>query len=114
MNAQLIHLASIDCWHRCSDQHLSFSEFLVLQILAAAGAGGIKSRPAANESRLHWDTVRQHLSKLTKKGYVTGVYLARKKNQIKPCKAYSLTADGLALMTPQPRARAESNLDDSK
>jgi DNA-binding MarR family transcriptional regulator len=104
MNAQLIHLASIDCWQRCNDQNLSFREFVVLQILASAGEAGIKSRAAARYSRLHWDTVRQYLSKLTKKGLVTGVYLARKKNQIKPCKAYSLTADGFALITPQPRA----------
>lgn len=104
MNPTLIHLASIDCWQRCNDQNLSFREFVVLQVLAAAGAAGIKSRATAKESCLHWDTVRQCLGKLTKKGLVTGVYLARKKNQTKPCKAYSLTADGLALMTPQPRA----------
>lgn len=107
MNPTLIHLARIECWQRAETNHVSLSEFLVLQILAAAGEGGMKSRPLATESRLHWDTVRQHLSSLRAKGFTTGVAIPRSSPHGRPFKSYSLTKLGRELMTPFPRARVE-------
>ncbi|MCF7785594.1 MAG: hypothetical protein K9N47_05695 [Prosthecobacter sp.] len=107
MNPTLIHLAALECYQRATKQGVSLAPFIVLQTIAAAGDTRIKSKTMAKESGYTWPTLRRHLQSLTSKGYAVGTNIARKTRFGRPRKVYNLTALGLELMTPQPRARAE-------
>lgn len=103
MNPTLIHLAALECYQRATAHGVTLCPFLILQTIAAAGEGGIKSKTIAKESGFNWTTARRHLQRLTSRGLATGRNIPRNTGHGRPLKAYSLTPAGLELMTPQPR-----------
>lgn len=109
MNPILIHLAALECYQRAVEQGVSLSHFIVLQTIAAAGAEGIRCKTMAKMCCYTWPTARKHLQLLTSKGYAVGRNLPRQTRFGRPRKSYSLTALGLELMTPQPRAHAKKS-----
>lgn len=108
MNASLIHLASIECWQRAQLSGVTRSGFIIMQAISAAGEEGISSRAMARECGFtNWECARRHLQDMLSLGMAYGVQIKREGRFDRPRKIYHLTEQGLILMTPQPRPRAE-------
>ena len=103
MNAQLIHLGSIECFQHAQAAGVGPTAFLVLQALAAEDTTA-EVYPATLVARtgLSLCTVYDVLHKLEQRGLVAAFNFARRggKTGGRPAYLISLTPQGRSLMTP--------------